>query len=87
MAFEFIGYFDNLPLTANRLDGLKEVLKVQGLSEIGAKQVVRSDMVTHAADRKALLEILNRTIREAPVYKPSTGSAIGGGRGAKHGKG
>jgi hypothetical protein len=86
MAFEFIGYFDNLPLTSNRIEGLKQVLKYQGISEIGASQIVRSNTVTHADDRKKLLEILNRTIREVATVTHSGGFS-GGGRGAKHGKG
>jgi hypothetical protein len=49
-------------LSPERLDWLVYVLKHYGVSETGADQFTRAAPVTDAADRKALLQFVNRVV-------------------------
>ena len=50
------------PLTSNRLVWLKHVLTTYGVSDAGAEQFTRSQMVTGSSDRMLLLDLLNRVV-------------------------
>ena len=63
------------PLTPERLNGIKKVLTDHGVSDVGAGQIIRSEMVANASDRQKLLELLNMVVT---VYTPKHGR---GGKG------
>ena len=62
------------PMTADRLNGIKKVLTDNGVSDTGAGQIIRSDMVLNSSDRVRLLELLNMVVTEVPGGPTGSGA-------------
>ena len=64
-----------IPMTSERLDGIKKVLTDHGVSDVGAGQFVRSDTVSNSTDRQKLLELINMVVT---YYAPNRHGGKGG---------
>lgn len=52
------------PLTPARVDWLQYVLTQYGVSDAGATQFTKSQVVTGTSDRQKLLDVLNRVVTD-----------------------
>ncbi|MEO8648387.1 MAG: hypothetical protein ABI539_04395 [Acidobacteriota bacterium] len=74
MGYGLVGdWVGGIPMTSERLEGIKEALIKEGVSDAGAGQFIRSETVATLSDRQALLGVINKVVRYYPRVRHGKG--------------